>query len=202
MLCLCGVRSVSGCFRVLIADLSLCICRTDNVPVCPDDHDDRSSSSFDAPFSVGVHVVNLDWQSADRARVLARCRPDIVIACDTIYLPELHDAQGRVVLEGMKCAATSAAASSSSPSSSATSFPPAPGDSSSSGGLQLQGGVRYPCTYFAQMNRNPETFAHYLATFRELGLHVESQTAEAMRVPRRFAYDRQAIEFHRFTLQA
>jgi hypothetical protein len=162
-------------------------CVSDHVPIASYD-DTPSSSSSGGLLPPGVHLLHLDWSSPSRSGVLARCRPDVIVACDTIYLPELHQDQGTVVREGMKMGQAAATAT---VTAAAGSFSTASSSSS----------ARYPCAYFAQMNRNPETFVHYLQTFRELGLHVESQTEEAaVSTPKRFAYDRQAIEFHRFTL--
>ena len=144
----------------------------DNVPVAVDD---ESSAT---PYGHGVFIANLDWCSPDRIRLLQRAEADIIIACDTIYLPELHDALGTVVLEGMK--QSNYYKSDSSPTT-------------------REDGIVYPCTFFSQMRRNPETFAHYIETFAQLGMTVDSVTQEANALPSRFAYDREAIEFHRFT---
>lgn len=141
---------------------------TDDVPVV------EESDSDTALFGPGVHIANLDWCSPDRSTLLRRAAPDIIIACDTIYLPELHDAQGTVVREGLRFAqALSAGAS----------------------------GASEPCAYFAQMRRNPETFTHYIDTFAGLGLKGESILPTVTDLPSRFGYDRDAIQFHRFTLQ-
>lgn len=111
-------------------------------------------------------------------------RADVVIACDTIYLPELHEAQGSVVKEAMRVTAGAVAAAAASECSSTSSAPLA------------------PCAYFAQMNRNPETFAHFLSTFAAMGLAGQSLTEEAHAIPPRFAYERHCIEMHRFTLSS
>jgi hypothetical protein len=163
------------------------------VPVVPVDDAHVASSTVATPFGPGVHVANLDWCSVDRSRLLQRARPDVIIACDTIYLPELHQALGEVVVEGLQFAAATTAAAATSTSSSSSSSAHSPRESGAFAALPS------PCAYFAQMNRNPDTFTHYLSTFAEVGLHVESRPMSHL--PARFAYDREAIEFHRFTLQ-
>lgn len=157
----------------------------DGVPVTSDD----APAGCLTPYGVGVFLANLDWCSSDRSSLLRRASPDIIIACDTIYLPELHEALGTVVREGITYGKERRKAEGRTEES-----------MTNETSTQNTPMMSYPCAYFAQMKRNPETFTHYIDTFEKLGLQVNSLTSSVGEMTTRFAYDRDAIEFHQFTL--
>jgi len=139
---------------------------------------DRSSdaSSLLAP---GVYVERLSW-TEDYAELLARTQADLVLACDTIYLPEVHDALAGVVRAALEppAADSSASASASAPESEPR------------------------AALFAQVCRNPTNFALYEAAFAKVGMsRLEELPVDEESVPLCFAYDRDCIRFQQHTLQ-
>lgn len=117
------------------------------------------------------------WDSPSRERTVRQAGADVILSCDTIYLPEFHDALATLVRDCLLLP-----------------YPPAPAD-----GEGDCGPPRARVAYFTQMNRNSETFDSYTATFARHGLRLEP--VDYSRLPARFAYDRESINFHKITLQ-
>lgn len=126
----------------------------------------------------GVHVDTLMWDSPSREELVRQASADVILSCDTIYLPEVHDALASLVRLCLQLP-----------------YPSSPADGQGQG----QGDRPARVAYFTQMNRNPETFDSYTTTFARHGLRLEPVDYSSL--PLRFAYDRESINFHKITLQ-
>ena len=115
------------------------------------------------------------WDSPSREEAVRQASADVILSCDTIYLPEVHDALASLVRLCLLLPY------------------PEPADG------QGQGDRPARVAYFTQMNRNPETFDSYTTTFARHGLRLEP--VDYSDLPLRFAYDRESINFHKITLQ-
>lgn len=174
-----------------------------------------AAESQDDTLGSGVFVSQLLWGSEESVDLIRRAAPEVIVSCDTIYLPEFHEALA-VTLKDALCTqgmVTSAASDPSTSSSAAvsSSLPAAPAPAPTARRV----------AFFAQVNRNPATFASYLRTFAEHGLkmepmryHEEAAGAPATAqghtdadgeiassfLPCRFAYDRECLQMHRIML--
>ena len=171
----------------------------DITPIATSADADANSNDTLGP---GVFVAQLLWGSDESVDLIRRAAPEVIVSCDTIYLPEFHEELACTLKEALTPRTIAAA---SDASGAAASSAVSAGSSSSA-----------RVAYFAQVNRNPDTFASYLRTFAKHGLKMEpmryreaaariaNTQAEADAssfIPCRFAYDRECLQMHRIVLE-
>jgi hypothetical protein len=138
-------------------------------------------SRIEDPLALGslskqIQVEQLDWNevaagSPDALKLLTQHEPDIVVACDTVYLPEHLSALAATLkfCLGIKATADSESYGCYNISSRC------PNCTSDSIQSATKSQSRYVCKFalLAQTERNPQTYSLYLKELRENGLHIQ-----------------------------